>query len=417
MALTHHEAVRLKYLQRVRPNDPQIAQLQAMAGNTGQTAMPRGPYNDPGFTNNSTGINNIPNNGPNTQNNPSILNRTGQNSILGNGTNTGTGPGDPTVSNLNRTGFGSVNSAPVGDGTGNTNQAQVSPSSLARTGVGGVANSSPFAVGAATAAQPQAATFGPRENARLNFLLKNRPNDPQVAQLQKMKAANGGQVTGGQHTDVGDKGLGDTGKTVDDFLQGVFQNVDTNGVDLSGAPKVYTGADLASSRQSAYDSLYSTATQNLERNRLRDLEAAKQETADRGIPYDPSNPESAYGKAIGGVEDQYHKWDQEAQAAANNGADQRMATESQVNAAAGNQFSTNKLAEFNSKLTAASTASNALNVLMQKYKMTRDEAQAALDRAQKDRLAQLAADNNLAVANIRNKNSGSSTDTTSDVFL
>ena len=54
-----------------------------------------------------------------------------------------------------------------------------------------------------------------------------------------------------------------------------------------------------------YQNTYDLATTNIDRDQARDLEEAKQEAANRGLPYDPGNAESAYGKAVGGVTDRY----------------------------------------------------------------------------------------------------------------
>lgn len=54
----------------------------------------------------------------------------------------------------------------------------------------------------------------------------------------------------------------------------------------------------------ARDSNYSYLTRNFERDKARDLEAKKQELAQRGIPIDP-NDESLWSKTVGGVEEFY----------------------------------------------------------------------------------------------------------------
>ena len=54
-----------------------------------------------------------------------------------------------------------------------------------------------------------------------------------------------------------------------------------------------------------YQNEYGLATHNLDQRKAREMEDAKQEAANRGLPYDPSNRESAYGKVIGGVNDRY----------------------------------------------------------------------------------------------------------------
>jgi len=54
-----------------------------------------------------------------------------------------------------------------------------------------------------------------------------------------------------------------------------------------------------------YENQYSLETRGLDERKAREMEEAKQEAANRGLPYDPGNPESAYGKALSGVTTRY----------------------------------------------------------------------------------------------------------------
>lgn len=54
-----------------------------------------------------------------------------------------------------------------------------------------------------------------------------------------------------------------------------------------------------------YDNTYGLATAGLEERKAREMEDARQIAAERGLPFDPDNRESAYGKQIGGVNDRY----------------------------------------------------------------------------------------------------------------
>jgi hypothetical protein len=54
-----------------------------------------------------------------------------------------------------------------------------------------------------------------------------------------------------------------------------------------------------------YDNTYGLATAGLEERKAREMEDARQIAAERGLPFDPGNRESAYGKQIGGVNDRY----------------------------------------------------------------------------------------------------------------
>lgn len=206
--------------------------------------------------------------------------------------------------------------------------------------------------------------------------------------------------TGG-NTDPGTTGLGNTGTTVDNFLEGIFSNFKP--LDTSGAPKILTADDLEAQRQTTQDALYRQRTQNLERNRGRDLEAQKQELAERGIPLnfanDPSNPNNLYARAIGDVNDRYNALDREAMDAAITGADQRMATQASVNKTAYDAFMSNAQANYQSQLDAAAAGSNALQVLMSKYGLTQEAAQRELDRKMQEKIAKLNAETTKYVAN------------------
>jgi hypothetical protein len=71
-------------------------------------------------------------------------------------------------------------------------------------------------------------------------------------------------------------------------------------------------------RQQAQDAAYGTITKYYERDRARDLEEAKQEMANRGIPYNPAeafNPNSKdlYGRTIGSINERYQGMKDDAQ--------------------------------------------------------------------------------------------------------
>ncbi len=65
-------------------------------------------------------------------------------------------------------------------------------------------------------------------------------------------------------------------------------------------------------RGEAQDAAYNFTTRNYATDKAREMEAAKQEAAMRGIPYDPGNPESAYGRSIGGIDRKYADLDLQA---------------------------------------------------------------------------------------------------------
>jgi len=187
--------------------------------------------------------------------------------------------------------------------------------------------------------------------------------------------------------DPGVKGTGDTYKTVDAFLDAAFQGLQP--LDLSGAPKVLTADDLQGQRGKVYDSIYATQTKDLDKRKAQDLEAQKQELANRGIPLnfanDPSNPNNLYSRAIGDVTNRYDTLYQDAANAANAGADQGLATYVDANTKANDQFLKGALGSYQSQLDAISTGGNIIQTLMTKYGIDEATAQAKLQaRTQKE---------------------------------
>jgi hypothetical protein len=79
-------------------------------------------------------------------------------------------------------------------------------------------------------------------------------------------------------------------------------------LDLSGAPVVSGGTP--EDRKKAEDANYATLTRFYDRDQGRDMEAAKQELANRGIPFNPDevyneNTKNLYGKTVGGIKQYY----------------------------------------------------------------------------------------------------------------
>lgn len=205
----------------------------------------------------------------------------------------------------------------------------------------------------------------------------------------------------GTETTTETAATGGLDSTVDSFLEGIFGNIKP--LDTSGAPRILTAEDLAAQRQTTQDALYRQNTKDLETRRSRDLEAQKQELANRGIPVDfasdPNNPNNQYARALGDVNSRYDTLDSQARDAAITGADQRMLAETQVNKTAYDSFMSNAQANYQSQLDAAAAGTNALQVLVAKYGISRDEAQKILDRKMQEKIAKLQSDTTKYVAN------------------
>jgi hypothetical protein len=215
--------------------------------------------------------------------------------------------------------------------------------------------------------------------------------------------------TGG-NTDLGTTGMGNSATSVDNFLEGIFSNFKP--LDLSGAPKILGAEDLASSRQSVYDSLYRSNTQNLARDKQRELEDQKQELANRGIPINFSSDGSdLYSRSINSIGERYDARDQAARDAANIAADQSLATQAGVNKTAYDSFMEGAKGTFESQLQSAAAGSDVLKTLMTKYGLDQQSAQAILDRKMQEKIAKMQSDTTKYIANKKTSGGSGSQDT------
>lgn len=140
-----------------------------------------------------------------------------------------------------------------------------------------------------------AGTITPRQQQRLQYLSKGN------------SAANGGKQPGA-NVNGANKAVKQMGKINDATTKlglEALGNYTPEPLDFSGAPEVVGSGDLEADRQKYIDSYYGLATQNFDRDQAREMEAQKQELANRGIVYDPGNASSAYGKAVGAIDE---KW-------------------------------------------------------------------------------------------------------------
>ena len=81
---------------------------------------------------------------------------------------------------------------------------------------------------------------------------------------------------------------------------------------LAGAPGVMTAPDLQGAVQQAQDANFQFMTKNLERDKTQEMEAAKQDLANRGVPMDPT-PGSLWSKTLGSIDEKYQGVKQDAQ--------------------------------------------------------------------------------------------------------
>lgn len=213
----------------------------------------------------------------------------------------------------------------------------------------------------AAPAQPANTGLNAKQQIRLTWLLKNRPKDPQVAQLQAIQngAPNTGEgggedTSGGIQAALNPDGTVNAGVAADTLGDTARQDLTTNirndnpeetdqygnvlsytyddkgniigrKVTQGGIAKYFTDMATAAAngynpdqeRQKATDATYSTLTKYYDRDKAKELEDQKQELAMRGIPYDPAaandpNTKNLYGRTIGAIDQKYQAYKDDA---------------------------------------------------------------------------------------------------------
>lgn len=98
-------------------------------------------------------------------------------------------------------------------------------------------------------------------------------------------------------------------KASQDAFTGALGTVKSNGaLNLSGAPQIDASG---AGRDKAQDAVYNYITKTYQRDKSRDLETAKQELAQRGIPID-ADPNSLWGKTVASIDEKYQGMDDQA---------------------------------------------------------------------------------------------------------
>lgn len=247
---------RLNYLQKVRPNSPQIAELQQriFAKNNSGAAFGTG-------TPNVNGSPNLTQTGPTPQQTGFLSGYPGYTPPLPGETQGGTRtPYTPPNTPMNQSGQGQQQEQQEQQNQG---------------------------------AQQQAANNFPRLRRRLAFLLKKHPNHPQILEIQKKLGITKDSPYNSQHpTGIDDK----TGQI-------------NSGQVFNNAPSLNYDQDKAFGE--AYNSAYNYITQDYANQKAQEMEAAKQELANRGIPLDPTEG-SLYQKTLAGIDKKYTQLDDQA---------------------------------------------------------------------------------------------------------
>lgn len=141
-----------------------------------------------------------------------------------------------------------------------------------------------------------------RQIDRINFLIRTQKYKPAkvaalVNEFRKKNAANPELLNG---KNVGSQ---DSTPILDPTSPVNDKTGEINTPELiSDMPKQLNSEEA---QRKAYEANYNFMTKDLEYRKAYDLEQQKQELANRGIPYDPSNTESLYGRTLHGVNSRY----------------------------------------------------------------------------------------------------------------
>jgi len=99
--------------------------------------------------------------------------------------------------------------------------------------------------------------------------------------------------------------IGAVGSSVTNLGLAALQGYNAGPLDMSGAPAFATTGDLSADRQKYADTSYAFMTQNLDRDKAREIEDQQQELANRGISYNPADPNSLWGKSMQSINERY----------------------------------------------------------------------------------------------------------------
>lgn len=95
------------------------------------------------------------------------------------------------------------------------------------------------------------------------------------------------------------------------FTQDINALRESGGLNLTGAPQILQTGDVRKESEAAADANYKYITKTYAAQKQQEIEAAKQELANRGIPIDP-NPNSLYGRTLQQINQRYQDLDDQA---------------------------------------------------------------------------------------------------------
>lgn len=223
------------------------------------------------------------------------------------------------------------------------------------------------------------------------------PGVPAVAAQPGMTGATGG--TGTNPAGTGQTPASAFGGAVnpnDPTYKAPGFDVNSYTPNLSGMPTLPGGGDVVADAAKNRDAAYAYLTKDNAQNKSRELAAAKQELAQRGIPLDPS-PDSLYGRTLQQIENKYQGLDDQAKQQSFSMGQTALSTEADVQKSAVDSFLTGAGLVSDAQLKALGIDEQTIIALRQ--------IQASKDNQK------TAADATIKAAKIRNTSSGGGTDT------
>lgn len=151
-----------------------------------------------------------------------------------------------------------------------------------------------------------------RQQKRLDYLARTRPNDPEIKKLQKA----GGVITptgGAKATNV--KPAQVSGLANEATLGATQQFVDQGPLDFSGRPEIYSTGDIRGDAKALEESIYQDTTRDYAEQQAQEKAALEAQLTQRGIPYNP-DPESLWGRSMKQLDVKYERMGQAARSQA-----------------------------------------------------------------------------------------------------
>jgi len=151
-----------------------------------------------------------------------------------------------------------------------------------------------------------------RQQKRLDYLARTRPNDPEIKKLQKA----GGVITpkgGAKATTVEPTQVSNLGNEA--ALGATQQFIDQGPLDFTGRPQIYSTGDIRSDAKALEESIYQDTTRDYGEQQAQEKAALESKLTNQGIPYNP-DPNSLWGRSMKQLEVKYERMGQAARSQA-----------------------------------------------------------------------------------------------------